>query len=223
MNVLSGGYVTEEGPTLDEPGGSHTTDAAHPLYIVLGFDLIITLVEFLGAINSSSLVLWENFGTGLLDGTLIALNIWGLGHETRQKALCGRRIAYWSDLVLAGVFALAILAGVTRLVVNTNGVVNGALVFGIAIAATVMNAICARLCPTHFVNGRSAKLKMQAGSYVGAATVFTGLTIHYYHVYWIDPVVTVIVGSLILLAVRRRLTEHKPRTATILSFKSRAA
>lgn len=216
--------MTEEGPCCpDEPGGSHTTDAAHPLYVVLGFDLIITLVEFIGAINSGSLVLWENFGTGLLDGTLIALNIWGLSHETRQRSLCGHRIAYISDLVLAGVFSLAILAGVTRLVVNTNGVVNGALVFGIAIAATVMNAICARLCPTHFINGRSAKLKMQVGSYVGAATVFAGLTIHYLHWYWVDPVVTVLVGTLVLLAVRRRLTEHKPRATALLFFKSRAA
>jgi len=212
----------------EEPGGCRNTDAAHPLYIVLGFDLVITLVEFIGAVNSGSLVLWESFGAGLLDGTLIVVNIWGLSQETSRKELLGKRIAYYSDIVLAGVFFLAILAGIMQLVVNTNGVVNGALVFGIAIAAMLMNAICARLCPTRFVNGRSARLKMQVGAYVAAATVITGLTIHYLHWYWIDPVVTVLVGLLVLQAVRRRLAEHhhqpvlRPRLYALL-FKSRAA
>jgi cobalt-zinc-cadmium efflux system protein len=208
---------------MDDPGGcSHTDDPSQSLYIVLGFDLVITLVELTGALQSGSLMLWENFGTGVLDGTLLALNIWGLNHETRQKKLCGRRIAYISDLLLATVFMIAILAGLTRLMTNTNNVINGTLVFGIAVAATIMNAICAKLCPEHFINGRSARLKMQAGSWVGAATVITGLTIHYWHWYWIDPVVTVAVGLAVLLAVRRRLTEHNFNNKPLF-FKSRAA
>lgn len=212
-----------------QPGGS-PSDSARPLYIVLAFDLLITLVEFIGAINSGSLVLWENFGAGLLDGTLIVVNIWGLSQETGRKELLGKRIAYYSDLILAGVFLLAVLAGLTRLVVNTNGVVNGAMVFSIAIAAMLINAICAQLCPVAFVNGRSARLKMQVGAYVAAATVFTGLTILYFHLYWVDPVVTVLVGLVVLNAVRKRLKEHRhepilrPRLyALLLYFKSRAA
>lgn len=206
----------------DDPGGSCSHDPAHPLLIVLLFDLVITTIELVGALNSGSLVLWENFGMGVLDAGLIALNIWGLQKETRSKLLLGQKIAHYSDLILAGVFSAAILAGVTRLVVNTNGVVNGTLVFGIAIAAMLMNAICAQLCPTNFINGRSARLKMKVGAYVAAATVVTGLTIHYLHWYWIDPVVTVLVGTGVLLAVRRRLADHKSGLILYL-FKSRAA
>jgi len=187
------------------------------------FDMVITTIELIGAINSGSLVLWENFGMGLLDGGLLLLNIWGLSQEAGMKELLGNKIAHYSDLVLAGVFSLAILAGVTQLVVNTNGVVNGTLVFGIAIAAMFMNTICAQLCPVHFVNGRSARLKMQVGAYVAGATVVTGLTIHYLHWYWVDPAVTVVVGCIVLLAVRRRLTEHKPKTTILSLTKSHAA
>jgi len=180
----------------------------HALLIALAFDVMVTLVEFVGAMQSNSLMLWENFGTGLYDGILIYFNIIGLQSEHSGNQETGRRIAFWSDAMLALGYALAIVIGFFRLL-HPGYPVNGTLVLAIASAAALVNWLCSHLCPTESINGRSAQLKLRIGSLVGAATVVNGAAIHLGNAVWVDAVITITVGACVVAAVIRRHTHHE--------------
>ncbi|MDP2932703.1 MAG: hypothetical protein Q8N81_01060 [bacterium] len=180
----------------------------HALLIALAFDVMITLVELVGAMQSNSLMLWENFGTGLYDGILIYLNIVGLESEHSDNPETGRRIAFWSDAMLAAGYSLAIVIGIFRLL-HPGHPVNGALVLAIASAAALVTWFCSQLCPTASINGRSAQLKLRIGSFVGAATVLNGAAIHLGNAVWVDAVITITVGVCVVVAVVIRHTRHE--------------
>jgi len=184
------------------------TTGRHALLIALAFDAMVTLVEFVGAMQSNSLMLWENFGIGLYDGILIYFNIIGLQSEHSGNPETGRRIAFWSDAMLAAGYSLAIVIGFFRLL-HPGSPVNGALVLAIATAAALVNWFCSQLCPTASVNGRSAQLKLRIGSFVGAATVLNGAAIHLGNAVWVDAVITIAVGVCVVAAVVRRHTHHE--------------
>lgn len=102
------------------------------LLLILALDALVTAIELIGSLQTHSLVLWENFYTGLFDGLLIAMNVWGVQNEFKQRLNKATRIADWSDILLALGFAAVICVGLFRCINGGVSRINGLLVFGVA-------------------------------------------------------------------------------------------
>lgn len=183
-------------------------DGSKQLWLVLTFDVLITLGEFIAAWVSGSLLLWGNFLTGLYDGALLGFNIWGIGQEHRGNILIGSKIAFWSDVLLAAGFAGAIAVGVARLLNGSNHQILGLVVLVTASAAATVNYCCSKLCPANLANGQSAKLKMQVGAMVGTATFASGVLLHFCNCWWVDPLMTMLVGTGVVWLTISRLRDR---------------
>lgn len=192
----------------DEGDGS----SRNTLRIVLCFNVFVTAGEFFGAKEFNSSMLWQNFVVGLLDSTLIFINVLGWKQEARggeKASRIGRRIASGSDVMLGLAFVALGLNGLAHLLSGSWGPVSNGKTFVLASAVAAVDGICAWLCPTELVNGASARLKLLVGTTVGLATIVTSGLAHLFQCNWLDPLATSIVALGVVMAVTRALIRRR--------------
>lgn len=184
------------------------TRARELLAWIILFDVIVTIIEVVGALLSGgSLALWANALTGFYDAILLSLNWWGLGHEANGRPKRAKKAARWSDLgLIIGYLGIVIWAGM-HLLGDRPHHVEGALVLIVAALAAGVNYLSARRISQKSGNSRSARLKLYAGAAIALATILDGLVLMYTSFWRIDPIVTMVIGIAVIALVAKRLAQ----------------
>ncbi|MGD8403649.1 MAG: cation diffusion facilitator family transporter [Anaerolineales bacterium] len=190
---------------------THFNDLTQPTVRQLALSLIITLVfvfiEIAAGIFSNSLALLTDAAHNFTDVLALALSWWAL-RLTSQPATQEKTYGYHR----AGI--LAALANSTTLVVIALGIfyeayrrftnppeVQADVLIGVGVVAVIINVVTALLVrrgAEHDLNIRSAFLHLMGDVLSTVGAVIAGVIIRFTDWNWLDPLVSVLIGILIL-------------------------
>ena len=190
---------------------THFKDLTQQTVRRLALSLILTLVfvfvEIAAGIFSNSLALLTDAAHNFTDVLALALSWWAL-RLTSQPANQDKTYGYHR----AGI--LAALANSTTLVVIALGIfyeayhrfinppeVQADVLIGVGVAAVIINVVTALLVrhgAEHDLNIRSAFLHLMGDVLSTVGAVIAGVIIRYTDWNWLDPLVSVLIGLLIL-------------------------
>jgi len=173
----------------------------------LGITLIFVFVEIFAGIFSNSLALLTDAAHNFTDVLALALSWWAI-RLTTQPANHKRTYGYHR----AGI--LAALANSTTLVVIALGIfyeayqrfinppeVQADVLIGVGVLAVVINVVTALLVrrgAEHDLNIRAAFLHLMGDVLSTVGAVIAGVIIHFTSWNWLDPLVSALIGFLIL-------------------------
>lgn len=190
---------------------SHITDLTRQTIRRLALSLIITLafvfIEIIAGIFANSLALLTDAAHNFTDVLALALSWWAL-RLTDQPANHKNTYGYHR----AGI--LAALVNSTTLVVIALGIfyeayhrfitppeVQADVLIGVGVIAVIINIVTALLVrrgAEHDLNIRSAFLHLMGDVFSTVGAVIAGVIIRYTNWNWLDPMVSVLIGFLIL-------------------------
>lgn len=184
-----------------------TQQTIRGLALSLGITLVFVFVEIAAGIFSNSLALLTDAAHNFTDVLALALSWWAL-RLTSQPANQNKTYGYHR----AGI--LAALANSTTLVVIALGIfyeafhrfidppeVQADVLIGVGVVAVVINLVTALLVrrgAEHDLNIRSAFLHLMGDVLSTIGAVVAGVIIRYTNWNWLDPLVSVLIGFLIL-------------------------
>ena len=177
------------------------------LALSLGITLVFVFVEIAAGLFSNSLALLTDAAHNFTDVLALALSWWAL-RLTSQPANQDKTYGYHR----AGI--LAALVNSTTLVVIALGIfyeayqrfvsppeVQADVLIGVGVLAVVINVVTALLVrrgAEHDLNIRSAFLHLMGDVLSTIGAVIAGVVIRYTNWNWLDPLVSVLIGFLIL-------------------------
>ena len=190
---------------------SHITDLTQQtirrLALSLGITLVFVFVEIAAGVYANSLALLTDAAHNFTDVLALALSWWAL-RLTAQPANQNKTYGYHR----AGI--LAALVNSTTLVVIALGIfyeayhrfinppeVQADVLIGVGVVAVVVNVVTALLVrrgAEHDLNIRSAFLHLMGDVLSTVGAVIAGMIIRYTDWNWLDPLVSVLIGFLIL-------------------------
>ena len=184
-----------------------TQQTIRGLALSLGITLIFVFVEIAAGIFSNSLALLTDAAHNFTDVLALALSWWAL-RLTSQPATHEKTYGYHR----AGI--LAALANSTTLVVIALGIfyeayhrfvnppeVQADVLIGVGVVAVIINVVTTLLVrrgAEHDLNIRSAFLHLMGDVLSTVGAVIAGVIIRYTNWNWLDPLVSVLIGLLIL-------------------------
>ncbi|MBD3307789.1 cation diffusion facilitator family transporter [candidate division KSB3 bacterium] len=182
--------------------------SATRLFVTVVLNLLITIVQIVGGLLSGSLSLISDAFHNLSDGIAILISYGALKLSERPNTA-----RYTFGLkraeILAAVLNSGVLIGIgvflfkeayDRFVAPEP--IAGGLMLVVAVVGLVPNVIGTLLLregSKHNMNIRSAYLHLFADSVSSVAVILGGVAIYVWEVYWIDPLLTVLIGLYILL------------------------
>ncbi|MBN1454027.1 MAG: cation transporter [Anaerolineales bacterium] len=184
-----------------------TQQTVRRLALSLGITLVFVVVEAVAGMFANSLALLTDAAHNFTDVLALALSWWAL-RLTSQPANQDKTYGYHR----AGI--LAALANSTTLVVIALGIfyeayhrfidppeVQADVLIGVGIMAVIINVVTALLVrrgAEHDLNIRSAFLHLMGDVLSTIGAVVAGVIIRYTNWNWLDPLVSVLIGILIL-------------------------
>jgi len=184
-----------------------TQQTVRRLALSLGITLVFVAVEIVAGLYANSLALLTDAAHNFTDVLALALSWWAL-RLTSQPANQEKTYGYHR----AGI--LAALANSTTLVVIALGIfyeayhrfinppeVQADVLIGVGVIAVLINVVTALLVrrgAEHDLNIRSAFLHLMGDVLSTIGAVIAGIIIRYTDWNWLDPLVSVLIGFLIL-------------------------
>ncbi len=191
------------------------------LIFVVILNLIITAAEIIGGIISGSLALisdaMHNFSDSVaVISSLVAIRI------GKREADNKKTFGYKRAEILVALFNAAVLIGISvflffeafRLLVYPQKI-NTAIMIPVAILSLIANAASALLLQADAkksLNLRSSYLHLLSDALISAGVLIGAFLMKYFQIYWIDSVLTIIIGVLVIRAAYEIFKE----TANIL-------
>jgi cobalt-zinc-cadmium efflux system protein len=179
----------------------------HRLVLSLGITLVFVVIEIIAGVVANSLALLTDAAHNLTDVLALALTWWALWITTKP-ANSGKTYGYHR----AGI--LVALVNSTTLVVIALGIfyegwkrfvsppqVEANILIGVGVAAVAVNLVTALLVrrgSDQDLNLRSAFLHLMGDVLSTVGAVVAGVIIHYTGWNWLDALVSVLIGFLIL-------------------------
>ena len=197
--------------TLHNHSHSHFNELSQQTVRRLALSLVITLafvfVEIAAGIFSNSLALLTDAAHNFTDVLALGLSWWAL-RLTAQPANQNKTYGYHRAGILAAlvnsstlvVIALGIFYEAYQRFVNPPEVQADVLI-GVGVVAVVINVVTALLVrrgAEHDLNIRSAFLHLMGDVLSTIGAVIAGVIIRYTNWNWLDPLVSVLIGFLIL-------------------------
>lgn len=177
------------------------------LVLVIVLNFIITIAEVIGGLISNSLALISDSLHNLSDAaaillSYIAIRISGKAH-TLKRTFGYRRIQIIVALFNASIIILVSLflfrEAYERLM-NPSPVLGGIMLI-VASVGLIANAVSVLLLKSGTkdnLNIKSAYLHLLIDTLSSIAVVIGGIIIYFYHIYWIDPLLTAIIGIYVI-------------------------
>jgi cobalt-zinc-cadmium efflux system protein len=177
------------------------------LGLVIIFNFVITIVEVVGGLIAGSLSLvsdaLHNFSDGLaLVISFLAMRLAGRNIDEQ------RTFGYRRASILAAMLNAAVLIGISLFLFREayfkfTGVhpINGLIVIWVALVGLAANAagvLLLRRSARSNLNLRSAYLHLLSDSFSSVGVILGGIAIYFWKIYWIDPVLTVLINLYIL-------------------------
>ena len=166
-------------------------------------NVLITVVEILGGLLSGSLALLSDAFHNLSDSVSIVISYIAqriaTKPETPQRTFGYRRAEILSALLNAGlliVIALFIVIEAVKRFMHPDHV-NGDIMTVVAVVGLLANFISAGLLHAgsrHSLNIKATYLHILADALSSIGVVITGIILIFWHVKWLDPVVSVLVA-----------------------------
>ncbi len=184
--------------------------------VAVGLNTLYIVVEAGFGLWIGSLALLADAGHNLSD-VLGLLMAWGAHALIRLRPTQRRTYGWRSTTIFAalgnGLLLVGAVGAVTYEAIHRlfePPPVPGLLMLGVALVGVVINSVTAYFLlrgSEADLNIRSAFLHMAADAAISAAVVGTGLVIYLFQTYWLDPVVSLLVGAVILYTTWEVLTE----------------
>lgn len=186
------------------------------LIISIGLNFTITLVEFFGGIISNSLALISDALHNLSDTFALFISYIAL-LVSKKSSSPKKTFGYKRIEILAALFNSTILIAVSVFLfykayerfVDPQPIKEG-IMFFVAVIGLVANLISVFLLKKdsdHNLNIRSAYLHLLGDTLSSVAVVIGSVLIYYFKIYWVDPLLTVLIGLFILKETFRILKE----------------
>lgn len=193
-----------------------TQQTIRGLALALGITLIFVFVEVAAGLFSNSLALLTDAAHNFTDVLALALSWWAL-RLTAQPANQNKTFGYHRAGILAAlansttllVIALGIFYEAYRRFMNPPEVQADVLISVglIAVVINVVTALLVRRGAEHDLNIRSAFLHLMGDVLSTVGAVIAGILIRYTNWNWLDPLVSVLIGFLILWSAWRIIRE----------------
>lgn len=184
-------------------------DFSRAFAVGVALNLVFVVVEVVYGLMSDSLALLTDAGHNLGDvmGLLLA---WGAAALAKKKPSVRRTYGFSRATIIASVISGLLLMGavgaigweaVNRLFDPPQ--TSGITIMVIAAIGVVINTITALFFISgkdHDLNIRGAFLHMAADAAVSLGVVLSGALILFYGLYWIDPVISLVIAGVIFLS-----------------------
>ena len=193
--------------THEQTPSNPTRSTIRRLAISLGITLAFVVVEILAGIFANSLALLTDAAHNFTDVLALALTGWAL-YVTTKPAHAGKTYGYHRAGILVALVnstTLALIAlgifyeAYKRFV--TAPLVQADILIGVGAMAVVVNLVTALLVrrgAEHDLNLKSAFLHLTGDVLSTVGAVAAGILIHFTGLNWLDPLVSVLIGILIL-------------------------
>lgn len=180
-----------------------TPESGVRLALVVALNLTITVAEVIGGLISGSLSLLSDALHNLSDGVAVII-AWIAVRLDRRPRSDRYTFGLKRAEVLAAVINAGALVGISiflfieagRRLLHPESIAGGIMVAvaSIGLAANVLGTWLLRRGARHNMNLRAAYLHLLSDALSSLGVIAGGLAIHYFGVYWIDPLLTVLIG-----------------------------
>lgn len=189
-------------------GHAHKADVSLVrLLIIISLNFLITIAELIGGIISGSLSLLSDALHNFSDGIAIIVSYTAIRLSKRPKTLKNtfglKRAeiiaALFNTSVLVIIVFFLIKEAVARMI-NPGEIQTGLMIVVASIGFTA-NLISVLLIKSHSkdnINLKSAYLHLLADAFSSVAVITGGIFMHFFHIYWLDPVITILICIYIL-------------------------
>lgn len=185
----------------------HQEISGSRLLITMVLNFVITAAEIIGGILSGSLSLISDALHNFSDGISIIISYVALklrSKEHSQRHTFGlKRAEIFAAVINSSVLLIISIylfyEAVVRLI--NPQIVQGKLMTGVALIGLVANVLGTALLQRdakHSLNIKSAYLHLLSDAVSSLGVVLGGLAIFFWQVYWIDPILTILIGLYIL-------------------------
>ncbi|MEE4255616.1 MAG: cation diffusion facilitator family transporter [Bacteroidales bacterium] len=184
----------------------HTGEGRSLLLATL-LNVLITVVEIIGGILSNSLALLSDAIHNLGD-TLAILLAYIAGKVSKRKSNERKTFGYKRIEILAAFFNALVLIGISVFLVyeaiqrfSNPEPIKGLLMMIVAALGLLFNLAAVILLKKHSSNSlniRSAYLHLLGDTLSSFAVIIGGILIYYFNIYWIDPLITILISIYIV-------------------------
>ncbi len=185
----------------------HEFVSSRNLLVTTVLNLAITIAEFIGGLLSNSLALLSDALHNLSDTLAILLayiaNRIAKKASNKRKTFGYKRIeilaAFLNSLVLIVISIFLFVEAVKRF--QDPEPIKGQIMFivaGIGLLANLFSVLLLRKSSRGNLNIKSAYLHLIGDTLSSVAVIIGGVLIYFYQIYWVDPVITILIGLYIM-------------------------
>lgn len=177
------------------------------LLIATVLNLCISIAEIAGGIISNSLSLISDALHNLSDGFAVFI-AWIANQVSRRPSDTKRTFGYKRIEILAAFFNALILIGVSLylfyeaiLRIITPEPVKGLIMLVVAAIGLIANLVAVLMLHVDSkknINIRAAYLHLLGDTLTSVAVIIGGILIYFFSIFWVDPVITIVIGLYIL-------------------------
>jgi len=187
---------------------SHSAETSGlKLAITILLNFLITIVEIIGGIISGSLSLISDALHNFSDGIAVIISYIAIRLNRRPKDE-KYTFGYKRAEILAAVFNASVLIGISLYLffeaynrfTNPEHVQGGLMtvVASIGLLANVIGTLLLKSGSKNNMNIRAAYLHLLSDAVSSVGVIIGGLFIYFYNIYWIDPLLTVLISLYII-------------------------
>jgi cobalt-zinc-cadmium efflux system protein len=179
------------------------------LFITIILNVIITLSQIIGGLISGSLALLSDAMHNFSD--VLALVIaWWANRLAAKPATDDRTFGYKRAEILATLFNASVLIGIGVFLITEAinkfyhpEAINSLIVIGLGVLSIVLNAVSVLLVKDdahNNMNIKAAYLHLLTDVMTSVAVVVGGILMYYFQLFWVDPVVSLIIAFYLIWA-----------------------
>ncbi len=187
---------------------SHSAEtSAGRLFITIVLNFAITITEIIGGIISGSLSLISDALHNFSDGIAVIISYIAIRLNKKPKDY-KFTFGYKRAEIIAAVFNASVLIGISLYLffeaysrfVNPEPIKGGTMIIvaTVGLLANVAGTLLLKSGAKENMNIRSAYLHLFSDAISSVGVILGGIFIYYYEVYWIDPVITVLISLYII-------------------------
>lgn len=178
------------------------------LLTVTVLNLVISLAEIIGGVLSNSLSLISDALHNLSDGLAVFIawiaNLVSKKPSNSKRTFGYKRIeilaAFLNALILIGISIYLFYEAVLRIIEPEP--IKGLLMLIVAIIGLIANLAAVLLLRTDSkknINVKAAYLHLLGDTLTSVAVIAGGILIYFFNIFWIDPIITILIGIYIII------------------------
>ncbi|WP_406677041.1 cation diffusion facilitator family transporter [Moorella sp. ACPs] len=177
------------------------------LVLTMLLNLIIAVAEVIGGLLSGSLSLVSDALHNLSDAAAVAISLAAL-RFSRRGATLEKTFGFQRLEILAALFNAAVLIVISILLFKESVIrllhpqaINSSMMAGVGVVGLLANTLAVFLLRRDAgksLNVRSSYLHLFSDALSSVAVVGGGIAIYFWHITWIDPILTILIGLYVL-------------------------